>query len=69
MDPRKDVEWVPANERSGVPIFVEGKVDAVIGFPPEPHELRLHEVGIINSNPNKLISQGTDRRFLNELKA
>jgi NitT/TauT family transport system substrate-binding protein len=32
------------------------------------HALRLHEVGMIKSNPKKLIAQGTDWRFLNELK-
>jgi NitT/TauT family transport system substrate-binding protein len=32
------------------------------------HALRLHEVGMIQSNPNKLITQGTDWRFLNELR-
>jgi NitT/TauT family transport system substrate-binding protein len=32
------------------------------------HALRLHEVGMIQSNPNKLITQGTDWRFLNDLK-
>jgi NitT/TauT family transport system substrate-binding protein len=30
--------------------------------------LRLHEAGLIKTNPNKLIAQGTDWRFLNELK-
>jgi NitT/TauT family transport system substrate-binding protein len=32
------------------------------------HALRLHEVGMIKSTPQKLIAQGTDWRFLNELK-
>jgi NitT/TauT family transport system substrate-binding protein len=32
------------------------------------HALRLHEVGMIKTNPNKMIAQGTDWRFLNELK-
>jgi NitT/TauT family transport system substrate-binding protein len=32
------------------------------------HALRLHEVGMIKTQPNKLIAQGTDWRFLNELK-
>ena len=32
------------------------------------HALRLHEVGIVKSTPQKLIAQGTDWRFLNELK-
>jgi NitT/TauT family transport system substrate-binding protein len=30
--------------------------------------LRLHEVGMIESTPNALIAEGTDWRFLNELK-
>ena len=30
--------------------------------------LRLHEVGMIKSNPQKIIAQGTDWRFLNQLK-
>lgn len=30
--------------------------------------LRLHEAGMIKSSPNALIAEGTDWRFLNELK-
>jgi len=30
--------------------------------------LRMHEVGAIKSSPQKIIDQGTDLRFLNELK-
>jgi NitT/TauT family transport system substrate-binding protein len=32
------------------------------------YALRLHEAGLIKSSPKKLIAQGTDWRFLNELK-
>jgi NitT/TauT family transport system substrate-binding protein len=32
------------------------------------YALRLHEVGMIELSPNKLIAEGTDWRFLNELK-
>jgi NitT/TauT family transport system substrate-binding protein len=32
------------------------------------HALRLYEAGMIKMQPNKLIAQGTDWRFLNELK-
>jgi NitT/TauT family transport system substrate-binding protein len=32
------------------------------------HALRLYEAGMIKSNPEKIIAQGTDWRFLNELK-
>ena len=32
------------------------------------YALRLHEAGMIKSTPQKILSQGTDWRFLNELK-
>jgi NitT/TauT family transport system substrate-binding protein len=30
--------------------------------------LRLHEVGMIRANPNEILADGTDWRFVNELK-
>jgi NitT/TauT family transport system substrate-binding protein len=32
------------------------------------YALRLHEAGMIESSPNALLAEGTDWRFLNELK-
>ena len=32
------------------------------------YAVRLHEAGMIRSTPQKIIAQGTDWRFLNELK-
>ena len=32
------------------------------------YALRLQEVGLIKASPQKIITQGTDWRFLNELK-
>jgi NitT/TauT family transport system substrate-binding protein len=32
------------------------------------YALRLHEVGMIESSPNRIIAEGTDWRFVNELK-
>jgi NitT/TauT family transport system substrate-binding protein len=32
------------------------------------YALRLHEAGLVKSNPQKIIADGTDWRFLNELK-
>jgi NitT/TauT family transport system substrate-binding protein len=32
------------------------------------YALRLHEAGMIKASPKKIIAQGTDWRFLNELK-
>jgi NitT/TauT family transport system substrate-binding protein len=32
------------------------------------YALRLHEAGMIKSTPQKIIAEGTDWRFLNEIK-
>ena len=32
------------------------------------YALRLHEAGMIKSSPNEILAEGTDWRFLNELK-
>ena len=32
------------------------------------HALRLHEAGMIKSSPQKIIAQGTDWRFLDQIK-
>jgi NitT/TauT family transport system substrate-binding protein len=32
------------------------------------YALRLHEVGLLNNSPNQILAEGTDWRFLNELK-
>ena len=32
------------------------------------YALRLHEAGMIRRSPNQLIAEGTDWRFLDELK-
>jgi len=32
------------------------------------YALRLHEAGVITSSPQKIIAEGTDWRFINELK-
>ena len=32
------------------------------------YALRLHEIGLIKSTPQKIIAQGTDWRFFNEIK-
>jgi NitT/TauT family transport system substrate-binding protein len=44
LDPRSDIEWVP-NPKSVLEPFAEGKVDAMLGFPPEPQELRARKIG------------------------
>jgi NitT/TauT family transport system substrate-binding protein len=52
LDPRKDVRWVtPADPKvRPLDLFVERKVDAFLGFPPEPQELRARKAGHVIVN-------------------
>jgi NitT/TauT family transport system substrate-binding protein len=46
MDPRKDIKWITGPKISdAIQSFVEGKADAVLGFAPQPQELRLKKIG------------------------
>jgi NitT/TauT family transport system substrate-binding protein len=55
MDPNKEIEWVEGS--AGDPLglfplelFAEKKVDAFLGFPPEPQELRARKIGHVTLN-------------------
>jgi NitT/TauT family transport system substrate-binding protein len=59
LDPRKDVHWVThATERS-IALLAEGKIDAFMGFPPDPQEIRARKIGhvVVNSNLDRPWSQ------------
>jgi NitT/TauT family transport system substrate-binding protein len=46
MDPRKDVNWISANTSlEAMSLFIDGKADAFMGFPPMPQELRAKKIG------------------------
>ena len=45
LDPRKDVEWVTLPQAESIELLREGRVDAYMGFPPEPQELRARKIG------------------------
>jgi NitT/TauT family transport system substrate-binding protein len=45
LDPHTDIDWVVPAQGSAMELFVEGKVDAFLGFPPEPQELRARNTG------------------------
>jgi NitT/TauT family transport system substrate-binding protein len=57
LDPKRDIEWVPnpqhrqtLADNSVLERFAEGKVDAILGFPPEPQELRARKIGRVILN-------------------
>ncbi len=59
LDPGKDIEWVRSPAGESKQLFMEGNVDAYLGFPPDPQELRAKKVGrvIVNSATDRPWSQ------------
>jgi NitT/TauT family transport system substrate-binding protein len=51
LDPNRDINWVTSSSPKPKELFVEGKIDAFLGFPPEPQEVRARNIGhvIVNS--------------------
>jgi NitT/TauT family transport system substrate-binding protein len=45
LDPQKDINWVVKPFAESSRLLAEGKVDAFLGFPPEPQEMRAKKVG------------------------
>ena len=59
LDPVKDIHWVTDPSVQPIELFAQGKIDAFLGFPPEPQELRARHVGhvIVNSGVDRPWSQ------------
>src|SRR5687767_10935715 len=59
LDPRKDVTFVELPAADGKRRLAEGTVDAYLGFPPDPQELRALKVGhvVVNSAIDRPWSQ------------
>jgi len=60
LDPRRDVEWVVGKDFSdAMRFFEQGKVDAFMGFAPEPQEMRAKKIGrvIVNTAQDRPWSQ------------
>ena len=45
LDPVNDIRWVTTRWPKPAALFTEGKIDAYLGFPPEPQKLRARHVG------------------------
>ncbi len=59
LNPVKDIEWVTSASVKPIELFAEGKIDAFLGFPPEPQRLRAQNIGrvIVNSAQDRPWSQ------------
>jgi NitT/TauT family transport system substrate-binding protein len=45
LDPKKDLRWIADPAEKPKDLFIEGKIDAFLSFPPEPQELRAKQIG------------------------
>jgi NitT/TauT family transport system substrate-binding protein len=43
LEPAKDIRWVTSSSPKPMELFAEGKIDAFLGLPPEPQELRARK--------------------------
>jgi NitT/TauT family transport system substrate-binding protein len=50
LDPHRDIDWVTTPGGDFLEVFAERKVDAFLGFPPEPQELRARKIGRVILN-------------------
>jgi NitT/TauT family transport system substrate-binding protein len=55
LDPRKDVTFLDYPGRQGIQLLEQGKVDAFLGFAPEPQEMRARKIGV------SVVNTATDR--------
>jgi NitT/TauT family transport system substrate-binding protein len=51
LDPDRDVVWVTSGSSNPKELFANGKVDAFLGFAPDPQDLRARHIGevVVNS--------------------
>ena len=72
LDSRKDVQWITDPSVKPVELFLQGKIDAFLGFPPEPQDLRARHIGhvVVNTAVDRPWSQyfccmlGANREFV-----
>jgi len=52
LDPNKDVHFETHPSADSIQLLADGKVDAFLGFPPEPQEMRARKIGhlVVNSS-------------------
>lgn len=59
LDPKTDINWAIHPRGEAMRLFSEGKLDAFIGFPPDPQVLREKKIGhvVVNSSVDRPWSQ------------
>src|SRR5262249_16297055 len=55
IDPKRDIRFATDPKLKPIEMFAAGQIDAFLGFPPEPQELRARKIGHV------LVNTATDR--------
>jgi NitT/TauT family transport system substrate-binding protein len=55
IDPHKDIHWAVYPPTEAIQLLAEGKIDALVAFPPVPQELRAKRIGHV------VVSSAMDR--------
>jgi NitT/TauT family transport system substrate-binding protein len=59
LDPRRDITWAVNPQEESIRLLTQGKIDAFLGFPPTPQQLRAKKIGhvLVNSSVDRPWSQ------------
>jgi len=59
LDPTKDIHWTINPSAKPTELYEKGQIDAFLGFPPEPQDLRARHIGhvVVNSAVDRPWSQ------------
>jgi NitT/TauT family transport system substrate-binding protein len=59
IDPKREINFVIQSPTESMRLLAEGKIDAMMGFPPDPQEMREKKIGrvIVNSGLDRPWSQ------------
>ena len=55
LDPHKDIQWAVHPPAESIVLLADGKIDALVAFPPVPQELRARQIGQL------VVSSAVDR--------
>ncbi len=63
LDPRKDINWVTQPPFESMRQLAEGKVDAFLGFPPQPQQLRAMKAKSVHVVVNSMVDRPWSQYF------
>ncbi|MGH2375972.1 MAG: ABC transporter substrate-binding protein [bacterium] len=63
LDPRKDINWVTQPPAESMRQLADGKIDAFLGFPPQPQQLRAMKLKSIHVVVNSMVDRPWSQYF------